>query len=867
MSQDQALNQILDDLEDAGEIADSDALYRAFGQWAKDTGRELYPHQVNAITAILMDEHVIAATPTGSGKSLIAAAAHLYALAKGGRSYYTAPLKALVSEKFFDLVDLFGAANVGMITGDVSLNEDAPIICCTAEILANQSLREGDSLDAYNVVMDEFHYYGDRERGAAWQIPLLELTHCQFILMSATLGDVSFFVDYLQKRTNRSVQVVDDAVRPVPLEYEYTAQDAPALVERLVQQSKWPLYLVHFSQKDALTQAKALSSVKLVDRQHREDIKAALAGFNFSTGFGKTLSGLLKAGIGVHHAGMLPRYRRLVEKLAGQGLLVVICGTDTLGVGINVPIRTVALTGLAKFDGKRQRRLSAREFHQIAGRAGRAGFDHVGYVVAQAPPHEIENAKNALRKDKKKKSAPPNFVGWSEKTFETLIQTSPEPLTSRFEITHAMVLSVLERPGGSEHLVWLAQNNHDVIGPKAKAGEPNSHLRRLGQIYQSLKTAKVLQVEGEKVRITATLPEDFALNAQLSPFALAALDLLDPTDPNYSLDVISVIESVLEDPKPLLWAQQDQARARVAQQLKDQGIDYFDRKLEVAEVTWPKPLQELLEDAFRTYRQSNPWLEGHSISPKTVVRYLVENAMTFTELISHFNLERSEGVVLRYLSDAYRALRQVIPPSKNTEAITQITQWLGDLVRSIDSSLLDEWEALARGTRDTKPPQVLPEVAAFGADDSGQVKFSANKYAFRLAIRKEIFHRVELLATENAAALAGLGDVGWSTARWEEVLDDYFAQHHQILTDNEARSNKYVTINERPGPADFPEGSDESILDAAEAGQVWLVTQTLVDEDADLDWKLVALVDVAKSDETNQAELTTLSCRPFDFFN
>ncbi|MGH3704762.1 MAG: DEAD/DEAH box helicase, partial [Agromyces sp.] len=356
-------------------------MYDAFVDWAEGRGLSLYPAQDEAIIEIVSGANVILSTPTGTGKSLVAVAAHAASLARGGRSYYTAPIKALVSEKFFQLVEIFGAMNVGMVTGDSSVNPDAPIICCTAEILANLALRHGPDADVDQVVMDEFHYYGDPERGWAWQVPLLTLHRAQFVLMSATLGDVTAIAADLKRRTGRETALVTGVDRPVPLHFSYAKTPVQETVEELIETRQAPVYIVHFSQASAMERAQALSSIRVVTREQRDEIAEALGGFRFNTAFGKTLSRLVRAGIGVHHAGMLPRYRRLVETLAQRGLLRVICGTDTLGVGINVPIRTVLITALAKFDGQRMRQLTAREFHQIAGRAGRAGYDTAGTVV------------------------------------------------------------------------------------------------------------------------------------------------------------------------------------------------------------------------------------------------------------------------------------------------------------------------------------------------------------------------------------------------------------------------------------------------------------------------------------------------------
>ena len=911
------LNEILDDLEDAGRLGDDDALYEAFTSWAASTGRRLYPHQEEALVEILAGNHVIAATPTGSGKSMIALAAHFTSMAHGGRSYYTAPLKALVSEKFFDLVSLFGADNVGMVTGDVSLNADAPIVCCTAEILANQSLREGPSLDADMVVMDEFHFYGDRQRGWAWQVPLLELTAPQVVAMSATLGDTSHFERSWKERTGRDVALVDDAERPVPLEFDYVVDRLPDTVERLLGEGRWPVYIVHFSQRDAVATAQSFDRSSLISADQKKEIGAQLAGVSFTKGFGQTLKSLLAQGIGVHHAGMLPRYRRLVERLTQAGLLPIVCGTDTLGVGINVPIRTVLMTSLVKYDGRRMRHVSAREFHQIAGRAGRAGFDTVGFVRVLAPEHEVESArerarlsaaqeaardareaKRARKKSAKKRKGPEaGEVSWTRSTFDRLVEAAPEKLTSRFEMTHAMVLNVLagapaagRDPG--EHLVWLARNNDDPVSDR------NPHLRRLGEIYTSMKQAGVVEhvsssrasASGEpRLRAATDLPDDFALNQPLSPFALAALELLDPGSPTFALDVVSVIESVLEDPRPLLFAQEKAAHAEAVAAMKAEGLEYEERMAALEEVTWPRPLADLLGDAFAVYVRANPWIGDQEISPKSVVREMIENALTFTGIVGRYDVGRSEGIVLRYLTDAYRALRQIVPDELMTEELRAIISWLSALIRAVDSSLLDEWEAMSTG-------QALPASEgdgtqgtelAFGADEDGTVAFSANRHAFRTAIRRALFERVEAMSRDDVGALARLDEAcrtpiasPWGEEEWDSVLERYWAEHEWIGIDQRARATSLCALNEAPtredvlelAPAAAPSAAMRAqaarieelseTVDDAPAGSLWLATQTLVDPEEDMDWRIVALVDVPASNEANRVALATITVAP-----
>ncbi|MBQ7804284.1 DEAD/DEAH box helicase, partial [Rhodococcus sp. (in: high G+C Gram-positive bacteria)] len=699
--------------------ADPDSVFDAFSSWTIERGLTLYPAQEEAVMELVSGANVILATPTGSGKSMVAIGAHFYAMSLGKRTYYTAPIKALVSEKFFALCEVFGAENVGMMTGDAAVNSSAPIICATAEIVANLALREGPNSDIGQVVMDEFHFYSEPDRGWAWQVPLIELPHAQFLLMSATLGEVDFFSEDLTRRTGKPTTVVSGTERPVPLMFSYATTPVGETIEDLVTTNQSPVYIVHFTQAAALERAQALTSVNFCSKEEKEAIAEALGGFRFTTGFGKTLSRLVRHGIGVHHAGMLPKYRRLIEVLAQDGLLKVICGTDTLGVGINVPIRTVLLTGLAKYDGVRTRHLKAREFHQIAGRAGRAGYDTMGTVVVQAPEHEVENLRAVAKagddpkkiKKIQRKKAPEGFVSWSEATFDRLVAASPEPLVSRFSVSNSMLLNVIARPGNCfDAMRHLLEDNHESRPAQRK------HILKAISLYRGLLSAGIVErldepdEYGRMARLTMDLQRDFALNQPLSPFALAAFELLDVESDSYALDVVSIIESTLDDPRQVLMAQQHFARGEAVAQMKADGIEYEERMELLEEVTWPKPLSDLLFPAFEMYRGGHPWITEFALSPKSVVRDMIERAMTFAELISHYGLTRSEGLVLRYLADAYRALRQTVPAEARTEELEDIIEWLGELIRQVDSSLLDEWESL------TDPgAEADTEEVAFGA--------------------------------------------------------------------------------------------------------------------------------------------------------
>lgn len=808
-------------------ISEEEAL-ETFYEWLAEHDIDLWSHQDEALMSLMVGDHVILGTPTGSGKSMVAIGMMFMALCSGKRAFYTAPIKALVSEKFFGLVNMLGRENVGMITGDSQINPQAPVICCTAEILANQALREGEWSDVGCVAMDEFHFYSDPDRGWAWQVPLLTLPHAQFLLMSATLGDVSQIAQALELKTGTTVDVIADAPRPVPLEYKYELMSLEGTVELALRNNEGPLYIVHFSQDAALASAQALSSFGVTSKEQREQIKATLGAGKFTTQFGKTLKRLLLSGIGVHHAGMLPRYRLLVEKLAQQGLLPVICGTDTLGVGINVPIHTVVLTQLTKFDGHKMRRLRSREFHQIAGRAGRSGFDTEGMVVSLAPEFEIENAKLLAkagddpkkRRKVKRKKPPEGFVVWNEDAFNRLISAAPETLTPRMRITHSMVLAEVEQGGDARTRV------DQLIDDSLQKPEDKLKLKvRASEVFRTLIDAGVVEIDQDEngdpdYYVTMDLPEDFALDQPLSPFLLAALELLDPESETYTYDIISMVEATLEDPRQVLRAQERKAKDAAMAAMKADGVEYEERLDRIAEVTYPRPLRELLFAAFDKYCESVPWARDYYVRPKSVLRDMLESAADFKGYIQKLGIMRYEGALLRYLSEAYRALDRTLPFDKRSEEMEDIIAWLGLVVRSVDSSLVDEWEQAGQEL-DARPPEAKDAVVH-------------DRRGLTVLVRNALFRRVRLAAADDHEAL-GEEDVdnGFPAHKWRAALDEYYDAHEDVLIDADARSMAFLAIDE----------SDE------EAEHVWHVQQTFSDPDGDHDFAIRADVDLDTTQE------------------
>ena len=834
------LSQMLPDLAEVPESMVDEAIWDTFLSWTSGRGISLYPAQEEASLGILAGDNVILATPTGSGKSMVANAAHFIALARGQRSFYTAPIKALVSEKFFALCEIFGPENVGMMTGDATVNGSAPIIAATAEIVANIALRDGAEAAIDQVIMDEFHYYSEPDRGWAWQVPLLELPKAQFLLMSATLGDTAWLEKDLTERTGRTTTLVAGTTRPVPLDFSYVFSAVHETIEELLADGKAPVYVVHFSQREASERAQALTSLsKIITPEEKEAIAAELAGFRFTTTFGKDLSKLLRKGIGVHHAGMLPKYRRLVERLAQ-----------------NVPIRTVLMTGLAKYDGTRQRILKSREFHQIAGRAGRAGYDTEGTVVVQAPEYEIENAKARRRvgddparlKKLKKKSARDGEVSWSEQTYARLIDAEPEQLTSQFRVSNSMLLNVLARHGnGYEHLKHLLRTSHNT------RARQNEDILTALSLFRGLlnsgvvqKSTKGLDIYGRPYHVVREMPRDFALNQPLGPFALAALTLLDPESDTYAFDVISVFESVLDDPRQVLIAQQKQQRGEEIAALKAEGVDYTERMVIVEDITWPKPLEELLEQSYETFCQTNPWAKEFELRPKSVVRDMLESAMTFSDLVATYGLARSEGVILRYLTDAWRTLKQSIPAEFLTEELEDIIVWLGELIRQVDSSLVDEWAEMA-GEDSPISQEDLDRELAFGVEDPSAL--TANQRAFSIMVRNYFFRLAQLFALEKEERLADLLDYLEEIPDFSRALDDYFDDYDDIDTGPAARGQEYFLLDK---------GDAGSGARGVGGSRSWTVRQILKDPEGDNSYQLVGTVDLDASDEAGEVRLSEL---------
>ena len=799
-----------------GEIASEDVL-EAFMAWAEARGTTLYPAQEEAILELLDGKNVILNTPTGSGKSMVALALHFDSIVHGRKSVYTCPIKALVNEKWMALCKEFGAENVGLSTGDATVNHDAPILCCTAEILSNMALCEGEKLEILDVVMDEFHYYSDKERGVAWQVPLLTLPQSRFLLMSATVGATEFFERDLTKHTGKETVTVRSTQRPVPLDFSYSTTELSTEVQKLVNEGKAPVYVVHFTQAAAATNAQNFMSLDLCSKEEKQAINEAIKEVRFSSPYGPDVKRWLKQGIGLHHAGLLPKYRILCEKLAQKGLLKVICGTDTLGVGVNVPIRTVLFTQLCKYSGDKTAILTARDFHQIAGRAGRKGFDDVGYVVAQAPEHVIETmkleAKSRQTGKKFQKRKPPEhgYVPFDESTYKRLIDAQPEPLTTSFHVDHGMLLNILSREtDGCRAMRNLLKDCHESAASKKQLQH------RAFMLFRSLVEKKIVEFVPavapgySHLRVNMDLQDDFAMNQPLSLYLVDTLPKLDKDSPEYALDVITLCESIVENPETILRIQLSKARDARMNELKAQGMEYNQRLEELDKVEYPKPLRDFIYDTYNAFAEVHPWVDVN-VEPKSIVREMFENFSTFSGYVKQYNLQRMEAILLRHLNYVYKVLSQTVPDGYKNEELLEMQDYLGDMIRRVDSSLLEEWEKMAH------PEDYQKRLEAGTAEDEAEKAFGADKAAaditydkkrFLGMVRQRIFQIMGNLAKQDfAAVLDSLADdleegemlvdgagKPWTENSLTEIMASYTAEHHKFRMDVEGRALAHTIV-------------------------------------------------------------------------
>ena len=803
-----------------GDAARNESLLFEYLQNVEEEGTQLYPAQEEAILELYAGKNVVLNTPTGSGKSLVAEAVHFRALGMGLRTTYTSPIKALVNEKFFQLCRLFGPRFVGMTTGDARVNPEAPIQCCTAEILANQALRLGEETPVDEVILDEFHYYADPERGVAWQIPLLTLKRARFLLMSATLGELNQWREYLSALNGRPTALIHSADRPVPLRMHYVETPLAETLKRLVAGGLTPAYVVHFTQRQCAENAQNFMSLDFCSKEEKRRIAQELSGFAFTTPYGKEVQRVLRHGYGIHHGGMLPKYRALVERLAAMGCLKLIFGTDTLGVGVNIPIRTVVFTQLCKYDGHKTTLLNVRDFQQISGRAGRRKFDVQGDVFVQAPAHLIENlqleqkAQGDAKKQKKivpRKPPEKNYVSWNRETFLRLSEGKPEALTSRFQVSYAMILGVLNRPHEQG-----CQALRELIGRCHESAVQKRGLRR-----SAFKRFRVLVERGlitlNPLRLSPDLQRNFSLHQELS---LYLLDTLPQVSASSELDergrmlaILSLVEAIVENPEPILRRQLDRLKRERMLELKAQGMDFEARVAELEKMEIPKPHREFIYSTFNAFVERHPWFDSAHIYPKSIAREMFEGYLSFNDYVKDYALERMEGVLLKYLSEVYQVWVMTLPPAYRGPTYVELHVFLHSLVHQTDSSLINEWRALG-----VSSPQ--------RADSSSHIPESLSAHSMTVWTRNQCFRALQALARQDFAEFALIAPPeepdDLATVAPEEAWREFCADYGEtLLLTPEARFPQYCRIQR---------GTAEDAR--------WMIEQICLDTQKHADWGL-----------------------------
>ncbi|MEM8997835.1 MAG: DUF3516 domain-containing protein, partial [Acidobacteriota bacterium] len=548
-------------------------------------------------------------------------------------------------------------------------------------------------------------------------------------------------------------------------------------------------------------------------------------------------------GIGIHHAGLLPKYRLLVEQLAQQGLLKVICGTDTLGVGVNVPIRTVLFTKLAKYDGEKVSILRVRDFQQIAGRAGRKGYDDRGSVVCQAPEHIIESRKAAMKaqgnpKKMKKlqaKKPPKGFVSWNDKTFRSLIDRPPETLKSRFRITHGMLINLLQRDAevnaperdNFDSLRELIERSHEDDKRKKR------HLAFAAMLVRSLGRAGIIKALKDTqssyywIVVDEELQWDFNLFQALALYLVEAIEVLDPEDLEYALDAVTVTESILENPNVVLFRQRDKMRTEAIGRMKAEGIRYDERMAKLEEIDHPKPILEFIEATFESFRQAHPWVRGEDIRPKSIGRDMYEGYYTFNRYVRYYGMQRSEGVLLRYLSQLYKTLVQTVPERAKTEAFYDVLGFFRTMLEHVDSSLIEEWESMLH-----------PELQ-MDKDAQREARRELRAYelfhdpkAFVARVRAELHLLVsELAEGDFEAAVSAVwpgpedSEYRWDEGRFQESLEPFLASYGQLVFNHGARASQHTRVRQT-------------------SPRTWDFSQVLVDPEGDNQWYLAGEIDL-----------------------
>ncbi|MCC7293991.1 MAG: DEAD/DEAH box helicase [Phycisphaerales bacterium] len=658
-----------------------------------------YPFQEEALLAWFGDgEGVLVTAPTGMGKTLVAEAAIFEALSTRTKLYYTTPLIALTDQKFREFqgkaeVWGFRRDDVGLITGNRKVNPDAVVRVVVAEILLNHLLSGEESFDDVSgVVMDEFHYFNDYERGTVWELSLVLLPkNVRLMLLSATVGNAPEFVSWLRKEHGRTLNLVRTDERRVPLEYAWVGDKLltellPEMVTDDDATQRSPALVFCFNRDECWEVAEVMKGLSLVNAQTRAEIEKSLPAAEFSDGVGPKLRQMLIRGVGVHHAGVLPKYKEFIEDLFLRKLVPFVICTETLAAGINLPARSVVLSTLLKGPPRERKLIFPSTAHQIFGRAGRPQFDKKGYVHAMAHEDDARIAKWKKKYDQiDPKSKDPGILRakkdlerkrptrrtheqyWTEGQFKTLIAAGPGKLASRSMIPYQVLVYLLRRYDSLAHV-------REFLGKRFNTPDQiESFQRQLDHMIANLAAMGFveMQPDGLHVKLTERIAE-LTFFRSVDPlygvYLASRLNTADFTEKSLALESVLPLPPSVEravrppedlPPGPLetnelrpLMIQMGVVSSGVGSGGGKDEEPQDDARLH-AEPLWeeeppPRPpvFAEMLKIAFDAQLPSP---EEILIQPKWVAGGVAQAESSFYKFVRSRNLDKQEGLVLRHL--------------------------------------------------------------------------------------------------------------------------------------------------------------------------------------------------------------------------
>lgn len=692
--------------------------------WSR--GLEPYPVQEQALAHIFAGTSVLVTVPTGTGKTLMAKAALHAALGRGHRAIYTTPLRALTEEKYRELSADFGEHNVGFATGDYKVNRDAPIQVEVAEILWNRIVADKHVSPAEIVVMDEGHYFNDPERGYVWEQSIIGLDpRTQLVVLSATVGHPEKFCHWVELTRRVTMALVDSRERKVPLVHEFREEMIIDTVRELAFSGDVPAIVFVFGREQCFEVARLLKSCRrFTTDEEKAKVEAMCDEALLPSGASKELRPLLTHGIGIHHAGILPRYKQLVEQLALERLIKFVVSTETIAAGINLPARTVVFPALRKFVKQAPRLVTAAEYHQMAGRAGRPQFDDRGLAITLAPEQIVSDLKKEL-KDAAKRAAYDEAkvkksvynrarsdaqrkgdIVWTPEVHAELVRGEPAELRSKTKITAEQVLAI-----GLPDLTAtkIATDSVEARMAAAEASLPPSMRldivtvienllledrervvlqKTLAQLVDNLKAIGVIdehgkQISGQMIRDLQGMDGLFIYYV-LFNHQLEYIELRELIEYLIDHDVIQrLLDRKGED------AKREWCRAKL-RELRE-GNPHI--TWEDVEAEWDKehprpPTKVEVIHAELSAKVPHPELHGGK-KPKNVWATLEDSGMGFLEFVERHSLEHEEGNLFSYLVRVMNFARKLGQASQLSE-FEDMAERVQKLLARVDIRLIDD---------------------------------------------------------------------------------------------------------------------------------------------------------------------------------